>query len=74
MLMKRWRRGLSETILRSASVSELGGNLRDLLHLQVLLQTMEIATPAPGIAKQDLKKTTLATPGAWLEKCREPSA
>lgn len=41
--------------VRLAGVSELRGNLRDLPHLQVLLQTMEIATPAPGTAKQDLK-------------------
>lgn len=40
---------------RFAGVSDLRGNLRDLPHLQVLLQTMQIATPAPGIAKQDLK-------------------
>lgn len=35
--------------------SELRVNSGDPPHLQVLLQTMEIASPAPGIAKQDLK-------------------
>lgn len=40
---------------RFAGGSELRVNSGDPPHLQVLLQSMEIASPAPGIAKQDLK-------------------
>jgi len=40
---------------RFAGGSELGVNPGDPPSLQVLLQTVEIASPAPGTAKQDLK-------------------
>lgn len=56
---------------RFAGGSELRVNPGDPPHLQVLRQTMEIASPAPGIAKQDLKNN-ISHP--WSMAGEEPGA